>query len=125
MTGVRHSPTARLAQSRLVLPVYQRQGPDHRIEKCLPVRLKPGFEFRPACCSSGYFTLARCSRILPAAWISGYGTATVTRKKVAGMEVEFMPGLLFWLLNRTSSSFCRSPALPFFSAASNAFMVGP
>jgi hypothetical protein len=49
MTGVRHSPTARLAQSRLVLPVYQRQGPDHRIEKCPPVRLKPGFEFRPAC----------------------------------------------------------------------------
>ncbi len=50
---------------------------------------------------------------------------TVTRKKVAGMEVASLRGLLFWLSNRTSSSFCRSPARPFFSAASNAFMVGP
>jgi hypothetical protein len=50
---------------------------------------------------------------------------TVTRKKVAGMEVVSLFGLLFWLLNRTSSSFCKSPARPFFSAASNAFMVGP
>jgi hypothetical protein len=50
---------------------------------------------------------------------------TVTRKKVAGMEVVSLLGLLFWLLNRTSSSFCKSPARPFFSAASNAFMVGP
>ena len=50
---------------------------------------------------------------------------TVTRKKVAGMEVASLRGLLFWLLNRASSSFCRSPARPFFSAASNAFMVGP
>ncbi len=57
--------------------------------------------------------------------ISGYGTLAVTRKKVAGIEVVSLPGLLFWLLNRTSSSFCSSPALPFFSAASNAFMVGP
>ena len=52
-------------------------------------------------------------------------TATVTRRKVAGMEVAFLLGLLFWLLNRASSSFCRSAARPFFSAASNAFMVGP
>ena len=52
-------------------------------------------------------------------------SATVTRKKVAGMDVASSLRLLFWLLNRTSSSFCRSAARPFFSAASNAFMVGP
>jgi hypothetical protein len=57
--------------------------------------------------------------------LTGQLSATVTRKKVAGMEVASLLGLLFWLLNRTSSSFCRSPARPFFSAASNAFMVGP
>jgi len=34
------------------------------------------------------------------------------------MEVESLLGLLFWLLNRASSSFCRSPARPLFSAAS-------
>ena len=50
---------------------------------------------------------------------------TVMRKKVAGMEVESLLGLLFWLLKSTSSSFCKSPARPFFSAASKAFMVGP
>ena len=50
---------------------------------------------------------------------------TVTREKVAGMEVVSLRGLLFWLLNSISSSFCKSPARPFFSAASNAFMVGP
>lgn len=50
---------------------------------------------------------------------------TVTRKKVAGMEVTSVLVLLLWLLNRTSSSWCRSPARPFFSAASKAFMVGP
>ena len=43
----------------------------------------------------------------------------------AGIEVVSLLELLFWLMNRTSSSFCRSSALPFFAAASNAFMVGP
>ena len=57
--------------------------------------------------------------------VLGNYTQTVTRKKVAGMDVASLRGLLFWLLNRTSSSFCKSPARPFFSAASNAFMVGP
>ena len=49
--------------------------------------------------------------------------ATVTRKKVAGMEVDARAR--FWLLNRSSSSRCKSAARPFFSAASNAFIVGP
>jgi hypothetical protein len=57
--------------------------------------------------------------------IHGDLSAIVTRKKVAGMEVASLLGLLFWLLNRASSSFCRSLARPLFSAASNAFMVGP
>src|SRR5438034_53717 len=52
-------------------------------------------------------------------------SATVTRKKVAGMEVASLPELLFWLANNSSRSLCRSAARPFFSAASNAFMVGP
>ena len=52
-------------------------------------------------------------------------TATVTRRKVAGMEVVSLLALLFWLSNRASSSFARSPARPLFSAASKAFMVGP
>ncbi len=54
-----------------------------------------------------------------------FQSATVTRKKVAGMEVASLLGLLFWLANNSSSSLCRSAARPFFSAASNAFMVGP
>src|SRR5262249_23004440 len=52
-------------------------------------------------------------------------TTTVTRKKVAGMEVASLLELLFWLSNRASSSFCSSAARPFFSAAANAFIVGP
>ena len=48
---------------------------------------------------------------LPAARRKGFPgdyTETVTRKKVAGMDVASLRGLLFWLLNRTSSSFCKS-----------------
>ena len=49
----------------------------------------------------------------------------VTRRKVAGMDVrESLPDL-FCALKRVSNSFCRSAARPFFSAASNAVMVGP
>src|SRR5690349_10656578 len=50
-------------------------------------------------------------------------TATVTRRKVAGIDVTTLP--LFCLLKSSSCSFCRSAARPFFSAASKAFMVGP
>ena len=46
-------------------------------------------------------------------------------KKVAGIDVVAVFGLLFWLVNKSSSSFWRSAARPFFSAASNAFIVGP
>jgi hypothetical protein len=56
---------------------------------------------------------------------SRHQRATVTRRKVAGMEVASLLGLLFWLLNSSSSSFCRSADRPFSSAASKAFMVGP
>ena len=54
-----------------------------------------------------------------------FQTATVTRRNVAGIEVAFLSRLLFSRLNSSSSSFCKSPARPFFSAASNALMVGP
>ena len=54
-----------------------------------------------------------------------FQSATVTRKKVAGMDVASLRGLWFWQLNSSSSSFCKSAARPFFSAASKAFMVGP
>ena len=57
--------------------------------------------------------------------LAPFQSATVTRKKVAGMDVVSLLGLLFLLLNRTSSCFARSAAPPFFSAASKAFMVGP
>jgi hypothetical protein len=40
------------------------------------------------------------------------------------MEVVSLLRLLFWLLNRVSSSFCRSPARPFFSAASRQLKSG-
>ena len=43
----------------------------------------------------------------------------MTRRKVAGMEVAFLSGLLFSWLNSSSNSFCKSLAWPFFSAASN------
>ena len=74
--------------------------------------------------------LDRLSRPLTSAMSSVPGlccylTCTVTRRKVAGMEVAPAVWLLFWLLNNASSS-CRSSSLfPFFSAASNAFIVGP
>jgi hypothetical protein len=48
---------------------------------------------------------------------------TVTRKNVAGIDVPL--SLRFCLVNSSSNSFCSSAALPFLSAASNAFMVGP
>src|SRR5262245_10145452 len=41
------------------------------------------------------------------------------------MEVASLLGLLFWLSNRTSSSFCSSAARPLCWAASKAFIVGP
>jgi hypothetical protein len=56
---------------------------------------------------------------------SAYGTETVTRRNVAGIDVTSGSGLVFCSLNRASSSFCRSAARPLASAASKAFMVGP
>src|SRR5262249_20420320 len=53
------------------------------------------------------------------------GRAIATRRKGAGMEVRSLLGLRFGFQNNDSSSFCRSVARPFFSAASNAFIVGP
>ena len=38
---------------------------------------------------------------------------------------DILARAVFWLSNSASSSFFRSSARPFFSAASNAFMVGP
>ena len=52
-------------------------------------------------------------------------TETVTRKKVAVMDVLSLLWLLFSRSKRASISFCRSPARSFFDAASKAFMVGP
>jgi hypothetical protein len=68
-----------------------------------------------ACVIPSYFFLLNSSFILQ--------TATVTRRKVAGIDVTPVP--LFCRLKSSSSSFCRSAARAFFSAASNAFMVGP
>jgi hypothetical protein len=52
-------------------------------------------------------------------------TATVTRRKVAGMEVASSLGFAFWALKRVSNSACRSSSRPLAAAASKAFMVGP
>ena len=53
------------------------------------------------------------------------GTAKAKKRAVvAGMDVTSLRGLWFWRLNSSSSSFCKSAARPFFSAASKAFMVG-
>lgn len=52
-------------------------------------------------------------------------TVTVTRRKAAGMDVAPRTELLFSFSNNASSSFCKSAARPFFSAASKAFIVGP
>lgn len=48
---------------------------------------------------------------------------TSTRRKVAGNVAPCV--LVFWALNRASSSVCRLSARPSFSAAANAFIVGP
>ncbi|MDQ1433851.1 MAG: phosphatidylinositol-3-phosphatase, partial [Actinomycetota bacterium] len=56
--------------------------------------------------------------------ISGQ-TSTVTRRKVAVIDVVSSFALWFCSLNRAASSRCRSSARPFISAASNAFIVGP
>ena len=39
-----------------------------------------------------------------------FQSATVTHKKVAGMDVASLRGLWFWRLNSSSSSFCKSAA---------------
>ena len=57
-----------------------------------------------------------------ASWCSGL---TVTRRNVAGIDVVPGAGLWFWLSKSAASSFCSSAPRPFFSAASNAFIVGP
>src|SRR5260370_30403269 len=51
-------------------------------------------------------------------------SATVTRKKAAGMELASLRELWFWRLNTSSSSFCKSAARAFFSAGSKSFIVG-
>jgi hypothetical protein len=62
--------------------------------------------------------------VIPSYFFLLLQTATVTRRKVAGIDVTpVVP--LFCRLKSSSSSFCRSAARPFFSAASKAFMVGP
>jgi hypothetical protein len=61
----------------------------------------------------------------PMSRVPGQWRATVTCRKVAGMEVASLLVAVLWALNRASSSFCRSAARPFLSAASKAFMVGP
>ena len=50
---------------------------------------------------------------------AAYQVTTVTRRNVAGMELTGVPGLLFWLVNRASSSFRRSPARPNSSPAAS------
>ena len=50
---------------------------------------------------------------------------TVTRKNVAAIDVVSFFPLLFCLSNNSTSSCCNASAFPFFSAASNAFIVGP
>ena len=59
--------------------------------------------------------------------LSGFSphTSTVTSKNVAGIDVASLFALLFSRWNSVSNSFCNSAARPFFSAASNAFIVGP
>jgi hypothetical protein len=50
-------------------------------------------------------------------------TATVTRRKVAEIEVASSLGIAFWALKRASNSYCRSASRPFAAAASNAFTL--
>ncbi len=97
---------------------------DHRLQVRHPVSRSP----RLSISMSGRLHSVQRSAGRSIAISRGFGgqlSATVTRKKVAGMEVASLLGLLFSRVNRASSSFCSSPARPFFSAASNAFMVGP
>jgi hypothetical protein len=72
--------------------------------------------------SGGHFAWQACCKIFVAG-ISGYGTATVTRRKVAGMEVVFMPGFVL-AVEQNFQLFLHVTGLAF-SAASNAFMGGP
>ena len=51
--------------------------------------------------------------------------STVTLRNVAGMMVRAGETLVFWAVNRSSSSALRSVALPVDSAAAKAFIVGP
>ena len=50
---------------------------------------------------------------------------TVTRRKVAGIEVVLPSGLWFFRPNSATSSRSRSAVLPFSLAATKAFIVGP
>ena len=59
-------------------------------------------------------------------WLGGQRhSETVTRRKVAGMDVPPLPLLVFCAFARPTSCWWRSSTLPFFSAASYAFIVGP
>src|SRR5689334_12714689 len=44
-------------------------------------------------------------------------TVTVTRRKVAGIDVALLFAAVFWASNKAFSSWSNWPALPFFSAA--------
>src|SRR5437667_12506618 len=63
--------------------------------------------------------------VTPSRSVTPSQTATVTRRKVAGIELASSLGLAFWALKRASSSACSSASRPFADADSNAFMVGP
>ena len=75
-----------------------------------------------------YHPHSSCSRALTEARkerdTSLVQTETVTRKNVAGIDT---PPPAFWFCDFASSHNCRcnSSTLSFFSAASNAFIVGP
>ncbi len=55
----------------------------------------------------------------------GAQRSTVTLRNVAGMMVRWGETLVFWAVNRSSSSAWSSVALLLDSAAAKAFMVGP
>ncbi len=86
-----------------------------------PVPLSENSTFRPLARTIGMGPSSDMRR--PAA--GSVQRSTVTVRNVAGMMVRSGEVLVFWAVNRSSSSAWRSAALPLDSAAAKAFIVGP
>ena len=101
----------------------------HELAQVNPRRIRIGTPHRPRTRAPDFIEVIRQQIDLPTSpstntcWSAQ--RSTVTLRNVAGMMVRSGETLVFWAVNRSSSSALRSVALPLDSAAAKAFIVGP